>query len=62
VAGLAAVLADPTLLAIIGSQTLATPGSRVWAPVIVAAGVSLVRATLAGSAARRCLATRAALT
>jgi hypothetical protein len=62
VAGLAAVLADLTLLAIIGSQTLATPGSRVWAPVIVAAGASLVRVTLAGSAARRCLATRAALT
>ncbi|HET6749694.1 MAG TPA: permease prefix domain 1-containing protein [Actinomycetes bacterium] len=62
VAGLAAVLADLTLLAIIGSQTLATPGSRVWAPVIVAAGASLVRVALAGSAARRCLATRAALT
>jgi hypothetical protein len=62
VAGLAAVLADLTLLAIIGSQTLATPGSRVWAPVVVAAGASLVRAALAGSAARRCLATRAALT
>jgi hypothetical protein len=50
------------LLAILGSQTLATPGSRVWAPVIVAAGASLVRVALAGSAARRCLATRAALT
>jgi hypothetical protein len=62
VAGLAAVLADLTLLAIIGSQTLATPGSRVWAPVIVAAGASLVRVAMAGSAARRCLATRAALT
>jgi hypothetical protein len=62
VAGLAAVLADLTLLAIIGSQTLTTPGSRVWAPVIVAAGASLVRVALAGSAARRCLATRAALT
>jgi hypothetical protein len=56
-AGLAAVLADLTLLAIIGSQTLASPESLVWAPVIVAAGASLTRLTLAGAAARRCLAT-----
>jgi hypothetical protein len=33
-----------------------------WAPVIVAAGASLTRVTLAGRAARRCLATRATLT
>jgi hypothetical protein len=62
VAGLAAVLADLTLLAILGDQALATPGSLVWAPVIVAVGASLSRITLAGRAARRCLATRATLT
>ena len=62
VAGLAAVLADLTLLAILGNQALATPGSLVWAPVIVAVGASLTRITLAGRAARRCLATRATLT
>jgi hypothetical protein len=61
VAGLAAVLADLTLLAIIGSQTLATPGSLVWGPVVVAASASLTRVMLAGRAARRCLAIRAAL-
>jgi HAAS len=60
-AGLAAVLADLTLLAILGSQTLASPGSLLWAPVVVAAGASLTRLSLAGRAARRCLATRAAL-
>jgi hypothetical protein len=38
------------------------PGSLVWAPVIVAAGASLIRVMLAGRAARRCLAARAALT
>jgi hypothetical protein len=62
VAALAAVLADLTLLAILGGQALATPGSLVWAPVVVAAGASLTRITLAGRAARRCLVTRAALT
>jgi Flp pilus assembly protein TadB len=59
---LAAVLADLTLLAILGDQALATPGSLVWAPVIVAGGASLTRITLAGRAARRCLATRTTLT
>jgi hypothetical protein len=62
VAGLAAVLADLTLLAIVGSQAFASPGSLVWAPVIVATGASLTRVMLAGAAAHRCLATRAALT
>jgi hypothetical protein len=62
VAGVAAVLADLTLLAIIGGQTLASPGLQAWAPVIVATGASLTRVTLAGRAARRCLATRATLT
>jgi hypothetical protein len=61
VAGLAAVLADLTLLAIIGAQTLATPGSLMWAPVAVATVASITRLTLAGRAARRCLVTRAAL-
>jgi hypothetical protein len=62
VAGLAAVLADLTLLAILGGQTLAGPASYVWWPVVVAAGASLTRVMLAGRAARRCLATRATLT
>jgi hypothetical protein len=61
VAGLAAMLADLTLLAILGGQAVASPGSLVWVPVVVAAGASLTRVTLAGRAARRCLVTRAAL-
>ena len=62
VAALAAVVADLTLLGIITGHALTGPGSSVWAPVIVAASASLTRVTLAGRAARRCLATRAALT
>jgi hypothetical protein len=62
VAGLAAVVADLTLVAIIGSQALTAPGLSVWAPVLVAAGASLTRVILAAWAARRCLAARAALT
>jgi hypothetical protein len=62
VAGLAAVVADLTLLAIIGGHALTSPGSSTWAPVMLAVGASLTRITLAGRAARRCLATRAALT
>jgi hypothetical protein len=62
VAALAAVVADLTLLGIITAHALTSPGSYVWAPVIVASGASLTRATLAGRAARRCLATRTALT
>jgi hypothetical protein len=62
VAALAAVVADLTLLGIITGHALTSPGSYVWAPVIVAASASLTRGTLAGRAARRCLATRAALT
>jgi hypothetical protein len=62
VAALAAVVADLTLLGIIGGHALTSPGSPVWAPVVQAAGASLTRVTVAGRAARRCLATRAALT
>jgi hypothetical protein len=62
VAALAAVLADLTLLGIITGHALTSPGSYVWAPVIVAASASLTRVTLAGRAAHRCLTTRAALT
>jgi hypothetical protein len=62
VAALAAVVADLTLLGIITGHALSSPGSYRWAPVIVAAGASLTRVTLAGRAAHRCLATRAALT
>lgn len=61
VAGLAAVVADLTLLAMITGQVLTAPGSYAWAPVGLAAGASLTRAALAGRAARRCLAARAAL-
>jgi hypothetical protein len=61
VAGLAAVLADLTLLAILGGQAFASPRSLVWAPIVVASGASLTRIRLAGRAARRCLATRATL-
>jgi hypothetical protein len=62
VAALAAVVADLTLLGIITGHALASPGSPVWAPVALAASASLTRVTVAGRAARRCLATRAALT
>ena len=62
VAALAAVVADLTLLGIITGHALTSPGSYMWAPVIVAASASLTRVTLAGRAAHRCLATRAALT
>jgi hypothetical protein len=62
VAALAAVVADLTLLGIITGHALTSPASYVWAPVIVAASASLTRVTLAGRAARRCLATRATLT
>jgi hypothetical protein len=56
------VVADLTLVGIITGHALASPGSHVWAPVIVAASASLTRVTLAGRAAHCCLATRAALT
>ena len=62
VAGLAAVVADLTLLGMITGQALTSPGPYVWAPVVVAASASLTRVMLAGRAAHRCLATRAALT
>lgn len=61
VAALAAVVADLTLLGVITGQVLTSRGSYVWAPVVLAASASLARVTLAGRAARRCLATRAAL-
>jgi hypothetical protein len=62
VAALAAVVADLTLVGIIAGHALTNPGSPVWAPVVLAASASLTRVTVAGRAARRCLATRAALT
>jgi hypothetical protein len=61
VAALAAVVADLTLLASIAGQALTGPGPSAWAPVLLAAAASLVRAPLAGRALRRCLAARAAL-
>jgi hypothetical protein len=62
VAALAAVVADLTLVGMITGHALTSPGSPVWAPVVLAASASLTRVTVAGRAARRCLATRAALT
>ena len=62
VAGLATVVADLTLLAMMAGQALTASGPDGWAPVAIAAGASLTRATLAGRATRRCLATRATLT
>jgi hypothetical protein len=62
VAGLAAVAADVTLLAIIGGQALTTPGLSAWAPVLLAAAASFTRVTLAARATRRLLAARATLT
>jgi hypothetical protein len=62
VAALAAVVADLTLVGIVTGHALTDPGSPVWAPVVLAASASLTRVTVAGRAARRCLATRAALT
>lgn len=61
VAGLAAVLADLTLLAIVAGQTLTSPRWQAWPPIVLAVGASLTRVTLASRAARRLLATRAAL-
>jgi hypothetical protein len=62
VAGLAAVAADLTLLGIITGHALTSPEPSVWPPVVLAASASLTRVAVAGRAARRCLATRAALT
>jgi hypothetical protein len=62
VAALAAIVADLTLLGIVTGHALTSPGSPVWAPVVLAASASVARGTVAGRAARRCLATRAALT
>ena len=62
VAALAAVAADLILLGIITGHALTSPDSYVWAPVVLAASASLTRVTVAGRAARRCLATRATLT
>jgi hypothetical protein len=62
VAALAAVVADLTLLGILTGHAVTSPGSYVWAPVTLATSASLTRVVLAGRAAHRCLATRAALT
>jgi hypothetical protein len=62
VAGLAAMVADLTLLAIITDQVLTAARPSVWGLVLVAVGASLSRVLLAARAARRCLAARATLT
>jgi peptidoglycan/LPS O-acetylase OafA/YrhL len=61
VAGLAAIGADLTLLAIISGQALTTPGPQVWVPVLLAAAASLTRVTLATRATRHLLAARTTL-
>ena len=54
--------ADVTVLALLASQLFNLPGTLAPAPIAGAATASLIRLTLARRAARRCLATRAALT
>jgi hypothetical protein len=61
-AGFAAVAADLAILALLASQLTSAPGTLAPLPVVAATAASLTRLTLARHAARRCLATRAALT
>jgi hypothetical protein len=61
-AGFGAAAADLAIVALLGSQLVAAPGTLAPAPVTAAAIASLTRLTLARRAARRCLAARAALT
>jgi hypothetical protein len=57
--GIAAVGVDLTMLVMLTTQLLAAPGSLAWAPVGLAATVSLTRLLVAGRATRRLLALRA---
>lgn len=61
-AGFAAVAADLAVLALLASQLTSAPGTLAPLPVAAATATSLTRLTLARHAARRCLATRTALT
>jgi hypothetical protein len=61
-AGLGAAIADLGILAVLASQLASAPGTLAPLPVAAATAASLTRLTLARLAARRCLATRAALT
>jgi hypothetical protein len=61
VAGAAAAAADLALLVLLASQLAAAPGALAPAPAAAAALASLTRLSLAGRAARRCLAARAGL-
>jgi hypothetical protein len=61
-AGFGALAADLAVLALLASQLASAPGTLAPFPVAAATAASLTRLTLARRAARRCLATRAALT
>jgi hypothetical protein len=61
VAGLGAAAADVALFVLLASQLAAAPGALAPAPAAAAALASLTRLALAGRAARRCLAARAAI-
>jgi hypothetical protein len=60
-AALAGMTVDLTLLAMLSAQALLAPTQLAWTLAILAASASLTRLALAGRAARRCLASRAAL-
>jgi hypothetical protein len=61
IAGLGAAAADLALFVLLASQLAAAPGALAPAPATAAALASLARLSLAGRAARRCLAARAVL-
>jgi hypothetical protein len=61
VAGVAAAVADLAVFVLLASQLAAAPGALAPAPAAAAALASATRLSLAGRAARRCLAARAAL-
>ena len=60
-AALAGMTVDLTLLAMLSAQALLAPTQLAWTLAILAASASLTRLALSGRAARRCLASRAAL-
>lgn len=61
-AGFGSAAADLAILTVLASQLTKAPGTLAPLPVAVATAASLTRLVLARRAARRCMATRAALT
>jgi len=61
IVGLGAAAADLAVFALLASQLVAAPGTLAPAPAAAAALASATRLSLAGRAARRCLAARTAL-